>query len=215
MLWIMKRSRLEIKVPLRRAGRPRSEVAHAAILDAAIALVREVGYDLVTMDGVAARAGVGKATLYRRFATKEALVAEAIERIMRGIPSPDTGSVRGDLRQLLHVALAMYRDPATGPLLSGFVAAMARSERIASVIRGGFAARWRSAVHEALANGVKRGELRKRLDLDLVTDLVSAPMFYRYLMTGGPVDERLIDAVVDAAVRAYAASAPPARGERS
>src|SRR6476469_1608721 len=117
--------------PRRAPGRPRSDAAHDAILTAAIALVREVGYDAVTMDGIAARAGVGKATVYRRWASKEALVVEALGGILRAIPVPDTGTTRGDLLALLRVALAMYGDPATGMLLSGLVAAMARSAPIA------------------------------------------------------------------------------------
>jgi AcrR family transcriptional regulator len=196
----MERHRLVTKRP---PGRPRSEEAHAAILGAAIALVREVGYDNVTMDGIAARAGVGKATVYRRWSGKETLVADAIEGIMRAVPVPDTGTTRGDLARLLLAALAMYRDPATGPLLSGFVAAMARSEVIAAAIRNGFNARWREAMRAVLRRGATRGELRRRLDLDLVIDVASAPLFYRYLMTGGPVDERLVDDVVAVTLRAF------------
>ena len=67
-------------------GRPRSEKAHAAILDAAIALTREVGFDALAMEAVAARAGVGKATVYRRWKTKEALLAEAVHRLVQGAP---------------------------------------------------------------------------------------------------------------------------------
>jgi AcrR family transcriptional regulator len=196
----MERHRLVTKRP---PGRPRSEEAHAAILGAAIALVREVGYDNVTMDGIAARAGVGKATVYRRWSGKETLVADAIEGIMRAVPVPDTGTTRGDLARLLLAALAMYRDPATGPLLSGFVAAMARSEVIAAAIRNGFNARWREAMRAVLRRGATRGELRRRLDLDLVIDVASAPLFYRYLMTGGLVDERLVDDVVAVTLRAF------------
>src|SRR5689334_5908035 len=122
----------------RKPGRPRSEEAHGAILDAAIQLIREVGYDALTMDAIATRAGVGKATVYRRWSTKETLAAEAVERIMRAIPVPDTGTVEGDLRRMMRNTLDMYRDPASGALLSGLVAAMARSELIARTIRSGF-----------------------------------------------------------------------------
>ena len=188
----------------RRPGRPRSEAAHGAILDAAIALIREVGYDAVAMDAIAARAGVGKATVYRRWKTKEALVADAIERIIAAVPVPDTGTTEGDLRGLLRVALAMYADPATGALLSGLVAAMARSARIAHAIRSGFDAVWRDAMRRVLERGVARGDLREGLDVDLATDMLSAPLFYRYLQTGGPVDERLARDVVAAVLRAFA-----------
>jgi AcrR family transcriptional regulator len=188
----------------RRPGRPRSEEAHGAILDAAIELIREVGYDALTMDAIAARAGVGKATVYRRWSTKETLAAEAIERIMRAIPIPDTGTIEGDLRRMMRDALGMYQDPSTGALLSGFVAAMARSELIARTLRSGFIAARRDALRQVLERGVARGELQKGLDFDLALDLLGGPLFYRFLITGGPVDERLTRGVVAAVLRAFA-----------
>ncbi len=182
-------------------GRPRSAEAHAAILDATIALVREVGYDAVAMEAIAARAGVGKTTVYRRWASKELIVAEAVGRFVRNIPVPDTGHVSRDLIALLRTRAAMYRDPATGPLLSGLVAAMARSEHVATAIREGFVAQWRSVVREVLRRAVKRGELRTGLDADVVIDMLSGPSFYRYLMLGEAVDERYVRAVVNTLLR--------------
>jgi AcrR family transcriptional regulator len=203
----MERSSLEKAGP----GRPRSEEAHAAILSAAVALVREVGYDNVAMDAIAARAGVGKATVYRRWKSKEALVADAIQAIVRAVPVPDTGTLAGDLLALLRVALGMYRDAATGPLLSGLVAAMARSERIAQVVRNGFGGAWRDAVRRMLRRGIARGELPADVDLELAIDLLSAPAFYRYLFTGGPVDERLMEDVVAVVLRGLSALPTGAR----
>jgi AcrR family transcriptional regulator len=203
----MERSSLEKPGP----GRPRSEEANTAILTAAVALIREVGYDAVAMDAIAARAGVGKATVYRRWKSKEALVADAIQAIVRAVPVPDTGTTAGDVRALLRVALGMYRDPATGPLLSGLVAAMARSERIATVVRNGFGDAWRDAMRRLLRRGIARGELPADADLELAIDLLSAPAFYRYLFTGGPVDERLMQDVVDVVLRGLAPPPVPAR----
>src|SRR5262245_1786735 len=107
----------------RRPGRPRSEEAHGAILSAGITLTREVGYDALAMDAIAERAGVGKATVYRRWASKETLMAEALDRLVRSIPVPDTGTTEGDLLELMRITMGMYRDPATQALLSGLVAA--------------------------------------------------------------------------------------------
>lgn len=187
----------------RRPGRPRSEEAHDAILTAAIALIREVGYDAVTMEAIAARAGVGKATIYRRWKEKETLVIEALGRILRAIPVPDTGSARGDLLGLLRVAVGMYGDPASHVLLSGLVAAMARSPAIAHAMRAGFDAQWRAAMRQVLERGIARGELRPDADVELATDVVSGPLFYRYLMSGGPVDEPSARALVEVALRAF------------
>jgi AcrR family transcriptional regulator len=192
----MERTRLGIT---RRPGRPRSATAHAAILDAAVALIRDIGYDAVTMDGIAARAGVGKATVYRRWAIKELLVAEAIERVFRTIiPDVDTGTVEGDLHRLMRVAVATYSDPASAALLSGLVAAMVRSEAIAGAVRSGFVRAWHDAVVRAIARGVARGELRDTVDADLAVDLLSGPLFHRYFMTGGLIDEPLTRRVVAA-----------------
>jgi AcrR family transcriptional regulator len=196
----MERCRLVTKRP----GRPRSEEAHGAILDAAMSLLREVGYDALAMDAIAARAGVGKATVYRRWTTKETLVAEAIGRIMSAVRLPDTGTTEGDLRVLMRSAVAMYRDPTTGMLLSGLVAAMARSERIAEAVRSGFIATRRDALRSVLERGVARGEVRKGVDLDLALDLLGGPLLYRALITGGPVDERLTRGVIEVVLRGLA-----------
>jgi AcrR family transcriptional regulator len=185
-------------------GRPRSEEAHMAILGAAIALIREVGYDAVTMEGIAARAGVGKATVYRRWKTREALVVEAIGRIVAALPDPDTGSTREDLMVLMRATLRMYADPATGPLLSGLIAAMARSAPIAQAVRGGFAGMRRAAMRRVLERGIARGDLRAGLDVELALDLLSGPLLYRYLVSGEPVDEPLAQGAVDAVLRAFA-----------
>ncbi|HEX2778758.1 MAG TPA: TetR/AcrR family transcriptional regulator [Gemmatimonadaceae bacterium] len=201
----MKRNRIVKRSP----GRPRSEEAHAAILDAAIALVRAVGYDAVTMDGIAARAGVSKPTIYRRWKSKELVVVEAIGRLVRGIAAPpDTGTTRGDVLALLRVAVAMYADPATGALLSGLVAAMARNRRIARAVRAGFVATWRDAMHAVLERGVARGDLAPRQDLDFATDLLAGPLAYRFLITGAPVDLAVAERVVDVVLRGLAARQP-------
>lgn len=177
-------------------GRPRSPAAHEAILNASIALTREVGYDAVTMDAIALRAGVGKATVYRRWRSKDTLVAEAVERIIRSLPVPDTGHVRSDLIAVLRTQLGLYRDPASAGLLASLVAAMARSQAIAAVVRNGFHAVRRDAVRQVLQRGIRRGKLRRGLDLELAVDLLNAPLFYRLMVTGAPIDEPLVDALV-------------------
>jgi AcrR family transcriptional regulator len=188
----------------RRVGRPRSEEADAAILDATIDLVREVGYDAVAMEAVAARAGVGKATLYRRWSAKETLVADAIARIVRAVPMPDTGTAEGDLLALMRTAMRMYADPATADLLSGLVAAMARSERIARAVRGGFVASFRGALRTAVERGIARGQIARGADVELVLDLLSGPPLHRFLIAGARIDDRLVRGVVSAVLRAFA-----------
>jgi AcrR family transcriptional regulator len=186
-----------------RPGRPRSGEAHAAILQASLELIREVGFDALAMDAIAARAGVGKATVYRRWKSKELLVVEAIDAIVRAVPDPDTGSTEGDLMVLMHATLRMYADPATAALLSGLVAAMVRSEPIARAVRGGFVGMRREAMRRALQRGIARGELRADTDLELALDLLSGPMLWRYLIGGEAVDEGLARGSVHAVLRAF------------
>ena len=183
-----------------RPGRPRSAQSHSRILAAALQLVREVGYDALTMEGIAARAGTGKATLYRRWRSKETLLAEAIEGIVGSVPPTDTGSTRGDLMAVMRFERSLYADPATLGFLSALVAAMARSALIARKVREGFGASRRAAIRQVLAKGVARGDLRRGLDLELALDLLAGPLFLRHLFTGGPIDDKLLRGVVDAAL---------------
>lgn len=187
-----------------RRGRPRSGEAHAAILNASLELIREVGFDALAMDAIAARAGVGKATVYRRWKHKELLVVEAIDAIVRAVPDPDTGGTAGDLMVLMNATLRMYADPATAALLSGLVAAMVRSEAIARAVRRGFVGMRREAMRRALLRGIVRGELRADMDLELALDLLSGPLLYRYLISGQAVDEALARGAVDVVMRAFA-----------
>ena len=200
----MKRNRIEKESDAGpRRGRPRDRVAHAAILEAAIDLTREVGYDALAIDAVAARAGVGKATIYRYWPSKEALLAEAVESIVRRVPPPDTGKVEDDLMILMRATMRMYQDPATPPLLSGFIAAMARSPLIAERIRNGFVGVRRAAMRNALERGIRRGELDPRTNVELALDLLSGSMLWRSLMNGESITEAYTREVVRRVLSAY------------
>ena len=192
-------------------GRPRSAEAHQAILDSAISLTREVGFDALAMDAIAARAGVGKATVYRRWRSKESLIAEALGRFARAIPVPDTGSVMEDLLIVMRGTMRMYQEPATAALLSGLVAAMARSAPIAEAVRSGFVATRRRAMRHVLARGIARGELGRRANTTLALDLLSGPLLYRALISGDTIDARMIKSMVAVVLRGLA---PTERGER-
>ena len=183
-------------------------------MTASLALVRELGFDAVTMEGIAARAGVGKATIYRRWSSRELLVADAIRHITMLMPAPDdAGSTELQLRQVMRGTLRMYQDPASAALLSGLVAAMARSDAIADAVRTGFVATRRNAVRSVLERGVARGELRADVDVELTTDLLSGPLLLRLLVTGAPINEGLALSIVDIVLRA--SSAPPSESRHS
>ena len=183
-------------------------VAGEAILGATLALLREVGYDALTIEGVAARAEVGKKTIYRHWSSREALIADAVKRIVNEIRIPDTGSTKGDLLALMRDAVRVYRDPDNARLMPGLVAAMARSEHIADIVRTGFLAERRRAIAQVLDRAVARGDFRATIDRELALDVLGGPLFYRLLITGGPIDERLARGVVDLMLHGFA---PPSR----
>lgn len=206
-------SAAESGTPAARGGRPRSEQAHRAILEAALRLVAETGYEAVSMDAVAAEAGVGKATIYRRWAGKEELILDALAGIVERITVPDTGNVRSDLLAAMRDAVAAYEGPAhPARVFPGLVSEMSRSPRLAGAVRGGFLAARREAVREVLRRGVARGELRADLDEDLALDFLAGPLYYRALVFGAAIDESLTVRVVDTLLTGIAAA--PA-GERA
>ncbi len=180
-----------------RPGRPRSTAAQAAILRATVEQIRETGYDAASMEAIAERAGVGKATLYRHWPNKEALAIEAIGAIVRLIQAPDTGSVRADLRGVLHSTSMLYRDPRTRGLLSGLISAMARSVDIAEAVASRISNPRRAALRAVLRRAVVRRELRRDTRVEIVVDLLSGAFLMRSLVTGARIDDPLIEQMLD------------------
>lgn len=184
-------------------GRPRSERAHRAILQAALEIVAERGYDGLTMEGIAERAGVAKTTVYRRWSNRDEVLEAASEDFVRDIGVPDTGAIRTDLGELLRGAVRVYRG-LPGRVMPGLVSAMALNPDLARTVRNGFLANRRRALRVILERGVERGELREDTDVDLALDLVGGPLMYRLLVTGEPVEEELAVDVVEMLLRGIA-----------
>jgi AcrR family transcriptional regulator len=177
-------------------GRPRDEERGRAIEAAAIELLVEDGYSGMTIDGVAARAGVGKATIYRRWDTKEDLVVDAfLQRCRDHVVSPDTGTLRGDLLQLYRALLAKFRRD--GLATQAFVAEQHRHPELAATFRAAFLNERRAAMREVLERGVARGELPAQADLDLLGDVGSALMWHRLTISGAPLDDGLPERIVE------------------
>jgi AcrR family transcriptional regulator len=191
-------------VPPRSIGRPREERADRAILAAALALMAEHGVRDLRMEDVADRAGVGKATIYRRHRSKDELVAAAVAALVIEIAVPDSGSTRADLLGLMQAAVEVYSGSVEAGVMPGLVDAMSRDPELARAVREGFLAGRRAAVRAVLERGVERGDLRADLDLELALDVLGGPLFYRLLVTGGPIDERLAEGVVDLLLRGFA-----------
>ena len=182
---------------MRRArGRPRSETARRAILDATLALAAEQGPKGVRMDAIASRAGVSKETLYRWWRSKAEVLLEALAQYgEQTIPVPDTGSLASDLRAFLR-ATARAADPPTERLLRALAAEAAADADLADVVRDTFLARRRADLGRLLGRAVARGELTAGQAATAV-DLIYGSLWYRVIFGIGPLDERWADEVAD------------------
>ena len=185
-------------------GRPREQRADRAILRATLELIAAHGVGDLRMDEVAERAGVGKATIYRRYRSKGALVTAAVAALVREIGVPDTGTTRGDLLELMRGAVEVYSSSVEAGVMPTLVDAMSRDPELAGLVRQGFLEERRSALRAVLERGVERGDLRPDLDTDLALDVLGGPLFYRLLITGGPIDQKLAEGVVELILRGFA-----------
>jgi AcrR family transcriptional regulator len=177
-------------------GRPRSEACDRAIETAALDLLVEEGFGGMTMEGIAGRAGVGKATLYRRWDAKADLVVDAvIRRCAEHVVSPDTGTLRGDLLELYRALLGKFRQD--GPVMEAFVAEQARHPELGKAFRSAFLEERRAAMREVVTRGAARGELAADADIDLLSDVGAAIMWHRLAVTGAPLGDDLPQRLVD------------------
>jgi AcrR family transcriptional regulator len=181
-------------------GRPRSERAHKAILRSALELLAERGYEGFTMEAIAERAGVGKATVYRRWKGRDEVLTAAVAGFVTENTIPDTGSVEEDLLLLMRGAVRNYQG-LPGRIMPGLISAMAQDETLARTFRHGFLEQRRCALREVLERGIRRGELREEVDLELALDFMGGALFTRLLLTGGPVDDDLARGSVDMMLR--------------
>jgi AcrR family transcriptional regulator len=187
----------------RRPGRPRSAEADEAILEAAVEVFAAAGLEGLTVEGVAARAGVGKATIYRRYPCKVDLVVAAARCFTQTTePSPDTGTTRGDLRALVDGLIAMLTTTPLGRALPILIAARTRVDEL-DVAFSEIVAEKRARAVAVLRRGIARGDLRSDVDPEVVIDCFVGPIFYRFLVTNAPLDDAFAGEIVDQILRAF------------
>jgi len=196
--------------PARAVGRPREARADRAIITAALELMAEHGVHALRMDDVAARAGVGKATIYRRYRSKDQLVTDAVGALISEIEIPDSGSSRADLLALMREAVELYSGSLAAGLMPTVVDEMSRNAELAAVARDRFLSGRRAALRAVFDRAVRRGDLRSDLDVELALDVLGGPLFYRLMITGGRIDERLAENVVELILRGFAPVPPHA-----
>jgi AcrR family transcriptional regulator len=179
-----------------RGGRPRDPSRDGVIRAAILSLLADVGYGALTMDAVAAEAGVGKATIYRRWRTKEDLVVDTIGELNRAeVASPDTGSLEGDLREMLHTIVGVMNGP-TGAATQALLSTVPHHPALAEAFREGPLGVWRQCFEEIFARAEARGELRPGLSSTVAGEAISAPLVQRWLVTARPVTEEFADEVL-------------------
>ncbi len=191
----------------RRPGRPREAGYDKAILDVTLAILNDKGYARLTIDGVAAKAGVGRPTIYRRWPSKPALVIAALTQSPRLSLTPDTGTLREDLLAFQRDQVRMMNLPASRRITAGLVADLVADPELAATYLGDYVELRQASVRQALERGVARGELRADADLSLIYDLLIGPLFTRSVVRGEPLTADIAEQTVDLVLQAFG---PPA-----
>jgi AcrR family transcriptional regulator len=188
--------------PSRPPGRPRSVLADKAIQDAAIDLFVEQGFEAMSMEGVAARAGVGKTTIYRRWDSKEELVMEAVTCHFTSIEDPDKGSLREDLSHLLMTFQQTAVTTPVGRVFPRVVAEVAGGSALGRLYSRRVIEPRRQMLRSIFRRGIRRGELPTGTDIELGIELIMGPLMLRRLFGKIPargvqgLSERHVDVVI-------------------
>lgn len=182
-----------------RRGRPRSAEVDEAVLSATVELAGEVGVSRLSMDDVAVRAKVSKATIYRRWASKEALVLDALRNAMVPIEDVDTGSLRGDLDHYLRELVNRFHSGKMRDVLPHLIGVACHDANLRCSLDDYMQTR-RVPLHLILSRGLERGELSADVDLDVLIDVILGPFAYRKLLAHSVIDDdfaaKLLDLVL-------------------
>jgi AcrR family transcriptional regulator len=177
--------------------RRRNQRSHQAILKAAAQLLDEVGYANMTVQEIAARAGVSNKTIYRWWSNKAGVVMEAFaQQTANIIDVPDTGNLWDDLLTFVRASFVVHKTMKFGATMASLVAAIQTDPTLAVAFREQFIAQRRIAVRQIFEQAIKRGELVKNIDLEMAIDGVYAPIFYRLLVGHAPLNDEFAEALV-------------------
>src|SRR2546430_4563797 len=158
----------------------RNERAHDAVLKAAYELRLELGTKHLTIERIAARAGVGKQTIYRWWPSKAAVLLDAWLEVTSVVnPLPDTGDIAADLKSHLGTIIATFHDPKLGPQLRGLVAESQHSEEFAAQVLERLIAPRYALVHERLRSAQQQGQLRDDVDVEIAAEILYGPVYHR------------------------------------
>jgi AcrR family transcriptional regulator len=186
-----------------------------AIAAAAFAELAESGYARMSMEAVARRAGVGKAALYRRWDSKDAMVIDLVASAVRGhaLVQPDTGTLRGDVEAYIRATAGQLSDPLVSRIAPDFLGESSRNPAVAAALREVIATPRREIADALLSRAIRRDELPGDLDHELALDLLVAPLGFRTLISRAAIDDDYLRRLAYATVAALKASRkqpPPA-----
>jgi len=191
--------------PERPRGRPRSAIADEAIREAAVDLFAERGFEGFSVEDVADRAGVSKATVYRRYPSKVDLVVEAASCLAADeITFPDTGNLRDDVRGLARSLVERFRTSPAGRVMPVMIFERRRYPELDAGYRR-FLADRKTRTREILRRGIERGELPPDTDVAVMGSMLVGPIFHRLMITQEPLSDAFVDALVDALLRGFGA----------
>ncbi len=183
--------------PKRSPGRPRSEPARLAILRSTLKLLGKKGFSELTIEAVAAHAGVGKATVYRWWPNKAALIADAFaSSTTRKLHFPDTGSVLTDMSQQMRQLIKVFRSR-RGRIVAAILGGGQSDQDLIAAFRERFLWPRRREAYATLRRGILRGELRKNVDLDVLLDSLYGPIYMRFLIRHGKLTPGFVDNICE------------------
>jgi AcrR family transcriptional regulator len=178
-------------------GRPRSERARLAILRSTLKLLGKNGFSELTIEAVAAHAGVGKATVYRWWSNKAALIADAFaSSATRKLHFPDTGSVRTDMSQQMRQLIKIFSSR-RGRIVSAILGGGQSDRDLIAAFRERFLWPRRQEAYATLRRGIQRGELSKDVDMDLILDSLYGPIYMRFLIRHGKLTPDFVDSLCE------------------
>ncbi len=175
----------------------RSERAHRAILDATGELISKQGLAATSIDQIAERAGVGKQTIYRWWPNKAALVLTYAQERARPVSEPDTGTLEGDLRRLARDLTSTLSKSPAGRVCAELIGSVESDPAFAEAYRETFVSRRRAMVLEVLGRWQEEGAVRKEVDLEVATDLLYGPIWYRRLVQQTPLTQSFADQLAE------------------
>ncbi len=182
-------------------GRPRSEESHLAILRSTLKLLKDTGFAQLSIEAIAADAGVSKATVYRWWPTKAALVADAFSASADDeLRFPNTGSVRKDMSLQMRQVVRVFRSQ-RGKVVAALLAGGQSDPELIAAFRDRFLWPRREQAYETLQRGIDRGELPTGIDLDLTLDALYGPIYMRFLIRHSELEERFADELCELVLR--------------